>query len=76
MELNTRFNKLFIELISLSMVLDPKNSFQSFNSDDIGKLAKKSYPKNFIDQDIITLEYELIHYKFDVMHKFKVSTLV
>ena len=30
MELNIRFNEISIELISLSMVLHPKNSFELF----------------------------------------------
>ena len=76
MELNTKFNKLSVELLSLSVALDPENFFESFNTDDIFKLAKKFYLEDFINQDIIILEYELIHYKLDVMHKFKVSTLV
>ena len=76
MELNTRFNELSVELLSLNMALNPKNSFESFNSDNICKLAKKFYPENFTNQDIVTLEYELIHYKLDGMHKFKLSTLV
>ena len=70
MELNTRFNELSVELLSLGMDLNPKNSFESFNSDDICKLAKKFYLEDFTNQDIVTLEYELIHYKLDVMHKF------
>ena len=44
-KLNTRFNELSVKLLSLNVVLDPKNSFESFNSDDIYKLAKKFYPK-------------------------------
>ena len=76
MELNTRFNKLSVELLSLSVALDPKNTIKSFNGDDICKLAKKFYHEDFTNHDIVTLEYELIHYKLDVMHKFKVSTLV
>ncbi|XP_075521436.1 uncharacterized protein LOC142554657 [Primulina tabacum] len=76
MELNTRFNESSVELLSLSTALDPKNSFDSFNSDDICKLAKKFYPGDFIDQEIVALEYELIHYKLDVMQNLKVSTLV
>ena len=75
-ELNTKFNELSVELLSLSVALDPKNSFESFNSDDICKLAKKFYLEDFTNQDIVTLEYELIHCKLNVMHKFKVSTLV
>ncbi|XP_075499475.1 uncharacterized protein LOC142537880 [Primulina tabacum] len=44
--------------------------------DDICKLAKKFYPGDFTDQEIVALEYELIHYKLDVMQNLKVSTLV
>ena len=73
MKLNTKFNKLSLEFFSLNTTLELKNLFKS---DDICKLEKKFYPKNFTDQDIVTLEYELIHYKFDVMHKFKVFPLV
>ncbi|XP_075475288.1 uncharacterized protein LOC142506039 [Primulina tabacum] len=76
LELNTRFNESSVELLSLSTALDPKNSFDSFNSDDICKLAKKCYPGEFTDQEIVALEYELIHYKLDVMQNLKVSTLV
>ncbi|XP_073120494.1 uncharacterized protein [Henckelia pumila] len=76
MELNTRFNESSVKLLSLSTTLDPKNSFDSFNSDVICKLATKFYPEDFTDQDIIALEYELVHYKLDVMQNLKVSTLV
>lgn len=76
MELNTRFNESSVELLSLSTSLDPKNSFDSFNSDDICKLATKFYPEDFTDQDIVALKYESVHYKLDVMHNLKVSTLV
>ncbi|XP_073305753.1 uncharacterized protein [Primulina huaijiensis] len=57
-ELNTRFNESSVELLSLSTTLDPKNSFDSFNSDDICKLATKFYPEDLTDQDIVALEYE------------------
>ncbi|XP_073152805.1 uncharacterized protein [Henckelia pumila] len=76
MELNTRFNESSVELLSLSTSLDPKNSFASFCCDDICKLATKFYPEDVTDQDIIALEYELIHFKHDVMQNLKVSTLV
>ncbi|KAL6533686.1 hypothetical protein OROHE_013519 [Orobanche hederae] len=78
MELNTRFNDVSIELLSLSVALDPKNSFESFNSDDICKLVRKFYPEDFTDQDIVSLEYELRHDTHDVtlMQEFQVSTLV
>ncbi|XP_075521518.1 uncharacterized protein LOC142554730 [Primulina tabacum] len=76
MELNTRFNEPSVELLSLSTTLDHKNSFDSFNIDDICKLATKFYPGDFIDQEIVALEYELIYYKLDVMQNLKVSILV
>ncbi|XP_042460668.1 zinc finger MYM-type protein 1-like [Zingiber officinale] len=76
MELNTRFNESSVELLSLSTALDPKNSFESINIDDICKLAMKFYPEDFTNQDIIALKYELVHYKLDVIQNLKASTLV
>ncbi|XP_042415371.1 uncharacterized protein LOC122004572 [Zingiber officinale] len=76
MELNTRFNESSVELLSLSTALDPKNSFESINTDDICKLAMKFYPEVFTNQDIIALKYELVHYKLDVIQNLKASTLV
>ncbi|XP_075485218.1 uncharacterized protein LOC142524945 [Primulina tabacum] len=51
MELNTRFNESLVKLLSVSTNLDLKNSFDSFNNDDICKLATKFYPEDFTDQD-------------------------
>ncbi|XP_052185253.1 uncharacterized protein LOC127796889 [Diospyros lotus] len=78
MELSTRFNDKSVELLSLSVALDPRNSFESFNSDDICTLAKKFYPEDFSSQDICALEYELKYYVHDVIadQRFQVSTLV
>ena len=50
-------------------MLDPKNLFESFNDGDIYKFAKGFSLENFTDQDIVTLKYEFIYYKYDVMHK-------
>ncbi|XP_042423618.1 zinc finger MYM-type protein 1-like [Zingiber officinale] len=77
MELNTRFNETSVELLSLSAALDPKNSFESFNIDDICKLAEKFYPQDFTKQDIYSLRIELQHYQSDVIFesRFQVSTL-
>ncbi|XP_022852674.1 uncharacterized protein LOC111374251 [Olea europaea var. sylvestris] len=62
MELKTRFNELTVELFSLTIALDPQNSFESFNGDDICKLAEK---------------FELKHYEYDVIRdpRFQVSSL-
>ncbi|XP_073119620.1 uncharacterized protein [Henckelia pumila] len=65
-------------LAAISFVSTTKTILQEFRefSDDICKLATKFYPEDFTDQDIIALEYELIHFKLDVMQNLKVSTLV
>ncbi|XP_022883564.1 uncharacterized protein LOC111400380 [Olea europaea var. sylvestris] len=55
MELNTRFNELSVELLSLTVALDPRNSFESFNGDDIFKLAEKFYPCDFSQQELHSL---------------------
>ncbi|XP_073133865.1 uncharacterized protein [Henckelia pumila] len=39
-------------------------------------LATKFYPEDFTDQEIVALEYELVHYKLDVMQNLKAFTLV
>ncbi|XP_052189909.1 uncharacterized protein LOC127799726 [Diospyros lotus] len=78
MELNTRFNDTLVELLSLSATLDPRNSFESFNSRDICTLVEKFFPEDFSRQDICDLEYELQHYELDMKSDpcFQVSTLV
>ena len=45
MELNTRFNELSVELFSLSVALDPKNSFESFNMMIFANLQRNSILK-------------------------------
>nr|KYP55809.1 hypothetical protein KK1_002034 [Cajanus cajan] len=50
----------------LSVALDPKDAFKSFNACDICSLAKKFYSSDFSDQEMIHMEYELQHYEFDV----------
>ncbi|XP_022880789.1 uncharacterized protein LOC111398066 [Olea europaea var. sylvestris] len=77
MKLDTRFNETSLELLSLGVALDPKNSFESFNMDNICKLAEKFYPQDFTQQDIYNLKVELQHYRHDVISepRFQVSTL-
>ncbi|XP_022859153.1 uncharacterized protein LOC111379942 [Olea europaea var. sylvestris] len=77
MELDTRFNETSLELLSLSAALDPKDSFESFNIDNICKLAEKFYPEDFSQQDIYCLKVELQHYQNDVISepRFQVPTL-
>nr|KYP64740.1 Zinc finger MYM-type protein 1 [Cajanus cajan] len=65
-ELNSRFSEQSTELLMLSVALDPKDAFKSFNACDICSLAKKFYSSDFSDQEMIHMEYELQHYEFDV----------
>ena len=51
MELDSRFNEGTVELLTLSLTLDPSDSFKSFNIDDICNLAKMFYPQDFTDQN-------------------------
>ncbi|XP_071689001.1 uncharacterized protein [Rutidosis leptorrhynchoides] len=62
-ELNSRFSESVTKLLQLSVTLDPKKSFEK---NDICKLAKKFYPSDFTEQDIIQLKLELRHYELDV----------
>ncbi|CAN1254334.1 Zinc finger MYM-type protein 1 [Linum perenne] len=57
--LNSRFNESSIRFLQLSVALDPRNSFCSFNEDDIYKLAEEFYPKDFEDYEMHCLRSEL-----------------
>ena len=65
-ELNNRFNEQATELLILSTTLDPKDGFKSFNVDNICTLAKKIYPHDFSNQELILLKFQLQHYEIDV----------
>ncbi|KAL5854184.1 hypothetical protein ACOSQ4_003986 [Xanthoceras sorbifolium] len=65
-ELNNRFSEQAMELLTLSSALDPRDSFKSFNIDNICKLADKFYPMNFTEHERDLLSFELKHYKLYV----------
>ncbi|XP_061356455.1 uncharacterized protein LOC133300889 [Gastrolobium bilobum] len=65
-ELNSRFNDNTIELLALSMALDPRNRYKSFNSDDICKLVDKFYSRDFTEQEKLHLKMELQHFELDI----------
>ena len=46
-ELNTRFFEHTVELLNLSLTLNPKNAYKLFNIDNICKLVEKFYPQDF-----------------------------
>ncbi|GAV69671.1 Dimer_Tnp_hAT domain-containing protein, partial [Cephalotus follicularis] len=65
-ELNGRFDENMVELLILSSVLDPKDSFKSFSADKICSLVSKFYHEDFTEQKQIHLPYELQHYAVDI----------
>ncbi|CAN0896252.1 Zinc finger MYM-type protein 1 [Linum grandiflorum] len=73
-ELNSRFSESSVKLLQLSAALDPKDSFRSFSTDDICKLAVELYPADINELD---LKSELSQYQIHVVQssKFQVATL-
>ncbi|KAL8460600.1 hypothetical protein ACS0TY_032212 [Phlomoides rotata] len=65
-EINRRFKDETVELLKLSVALDPKDNFRLFREDHIYDLADKFYPDDFTDQDMHYLRFQLQHYKSDI----------
>ncbi|CAN1317558.1 hypothetical protein LINPERPRIM_LOCUS30478 [Linum perenne] len=65
--LNARFSESSVGLLQLSGALNPKNSFQSFNEDDIYKLAEEFYPQDFEGHEMHVLRNELRFYGVHVV---------
>ncbi|CAH9106730.1 unnamed protein product [Cuscuta europaea] len=76
-ELNSRFNETSVRLLQLSVALDPKNSFESYNADHIYKLDVELYPDDFEPHERNALMSELTLYPAHVVKdsQFQVSTL-
>lgn len=67
-ELRNRFNENSMELISLSLTLDPREH-ASFEVDKICQLVEKFYPQDFNDQERLQLRVQLSHYKQGVINE-------
>nr|XP_027096340.1 uncharacterized protein LOC113716245 [Coffea arabica] len=74
-ELHSRFNDHTVELLVLSTVLDPRNGFIMFKIDDICKLAKKFYPNDFMEQELVRLKIELQHFELDILNHHELQEL-
>ncbi|XP_019442247.1 PREDICTED: zinc finger MYM-type protein 1-like [Lupinus angustifolius] len=66
-ELNRRFSKQTMELLTLSTSLDPKDVYKTFNINNICILVQKIYPMDFNDQEKINLRYQLQHFILDAL---------
>ncbi|TYI36761.1 hypothetical protein ES332_A03G164000v1 [Gossypium tomentosum] len=64
-ELKSRFNENVVELLTLTIALDPKEFFKLFDIDKICILVNKFYPEYFSQQEKERLPYELKHYELD-----------
>lgn len=65
-ELNDRFSDNSMDLITLSMTLDPREH-ESFEVDGICQLVDQFYPEDFSDQEKTQLKMQLSHYKHSVI---------
>jgi hypothetical protein len=74
-ELNSRFSVQSTELLILCTSLDPRNSFRSFNLENICLLAAKFYPSDFSEQERDNLRCQLRHYELDVLRNQEFSNL-
>ena len=74
-ELNHRFSKYAMELLTLSSTLDPQEAYESFRVNDICSLVDKFYPIDFIDDEKNDLEKELDLYKYNVVQHSRFKNL-
>jgi len=74
-ELNNRFNEQAIEFLKLSIILNPRNNYKSFNIEDICLLVDKFYPEDFSDKEKIHLRFQLQHYELDTPNHPKLKNM-
>ncbi|XP_017625042.1 uncharacterized protein LOC108468683 [Gossypium arboreum] len=65
-ELKSKFNENVVELLTLSIALDPKEFFKLFAIDKICILVNKFNPEDFSQQEKESPAYELKHYELDI----------
>ena len=58
-ELNDRFSKQTMKLLTLSNALVPNDAYKAFNIEDICTLVNKYYPLDFSEQEKISLKFQL-----------------
>ena len=64
-ELNNRFSEVNTDLLLCMACLNPSNSFVTFDKEMLIRLAK-FYPSDFLGTDILTLDFQLQNYIFDM----------
>ncbi|CAN1244928.1 hypothetical protein LINGRAPRIM_LOCUS2861 [Linum grandiflorum] len=56
----------FVDLLKLSSALDPTDGYKAFDADVICNLARKYYYRDFSEQEVEALEFQLRHFHLDV----------
>ncbi|KAI3465093.1 hypothetical protein Pfo_021756 [Paulownia fortunei] len=77
-EMSYRFDENAVELLRLSLALDPRDGYKSFNINDICKLVEKFYPTNLTSQEKLHIKYQLEFFELDIRYNIyfqNVSTL-
>lgn len=74
-ELQYMFNDNAVELLRLSLSLEPKNNFRLFDKEQICTLASTFYPADFSQQEMYHLQFQLDHYNIDVIKHAKFQNL-
>lgn len=67
MELNNRFTEQTLELLTLSLALNPAEGFKSFSIENVCTLAQKFYPQDFTRLELDALRRQLEHYEYAVV---------
>ncbi|XP_050379598.1 uncharacterized protein LOC126796925 [Argentina anserina] len=66
-ELDGRFSEQAIDLLSLASTLDPHSNFSKFKTELVLDLARKYYPEDFYDGEMLSLESECAYYEKDML---------
>ena len=72
---NSPAQKRAMELLTLSLTLDPNNAYKSFNIDNICSLVEKYYSLDFFEREKIILRFQLKHFEVDMLNHLKLQRL-
>ena len=64
-----------MELLRLSLALEPREALKSFRSSDLCLLLENFYPQDFIDYDKQVLKKELYHFEHNVVQDLEFKEL-
>ncbi|XP_015946355.1 uncharacterized protein LOC107471406 [Arachis duranensis] len=74
-ELNGRFNDNMVELLTLSLTLDPRDNYKFFSVNKVCELVERFYPGDFSDQEKFHIRMQAQHYELDVPNHVELTNL-